>query len=142
MVSDATDATDVSDTSDTSDTERPATMTDSGRSARPARPGRSLSRWLRRVFFGDVLALVYLGLCAALLVWAIGVPVVEAGEDASFAGVIPLLATAPVSLVFLGLPGGVVTFIGAVVGSALLNAAVISWCARTLRRGGGPGSAD
>ncbi|MFE9970893.1 SCO4225 family membrane protein [Streptomyces hirsutus] len=117
-------------------------MTDSGRSARPARPGRSLFRWLRRVFFGDVFALGYLGLCAALLVWAITVAVVGAGEDASFAGVIPLLATAPVSLVLFGLPGGAVTFIGAVVGGALLNAAVIGWCARTLRRGGRPDPAD
>ncbi|MFI8305480.1 SCO4225 family membrane protein [Streptomyces sp. NPDC085927] len=113
-------------------------MTDSGRSARPARPVRSLSRWLRRVFFGDVLALVYLGICAALLVWAVVVTVAGAGEDASFAGIIPLLAAAPVSLVLFGLPGGAMTFIGAVAGGALVNAAVIGWCARVLRRGGRP----
>ncbi|MFE9926397.1 SCO4225 family membrane protein [Streptomyces sp. NPDC005774] len=117
-------------------------MTDSGRSARPGRPVGSLFHWLRRVFFGDVLALVYLGLCAALLVWAITVAVVGAGEDASFAGVIPLLATAPVSLVLFGLPGGAMTFIGAVAGGALVNAAVICWCARTLRRGGRRDPAD
>ncbi|MEF9905218.1 SCO4225 family membrane protein [Streptomyces sp. P9-A2] len=117
-------------------------MPDSGRSARPGRPVRSLFRWLRRVFFGDVLALVYLGLCAALLVWAIGDAFVGAGEDASFAGIIPLLAAAPVSLLLLGLPGGVMAFIGAVAGGALVNAAVICWCARTLCRGGRSDSAD
>ncbi|MET8111384.1 SCO4225 family membrane protein [Streptomyces prasinus] len=117
-------------------------MTDPGRPAGPTRSVRALLRRLRRVFFGDVLALVYLGLCAALLVWAIGVPVVDAGEDASFAGVVPLLATAPVSLLLFGLPGGVLTFIGAVAGGALANAAVIGWCARTLRRGGRPDPAD
>ncbi|MFE7810442.1 SCO4225 family membrane protein [Streptomyces sp. NPDC057433] len=109
-------------------------MTDSDGSASPA---RSLSRRLRHLF-GDVFALVYLGVCAALLVWALVVTAAGDGSDASFAGVIPLLATAPVSIVLLLLPGGPMTVIAAVVGGALANAAVIGWCARTLRRGGRP----
>ncbi|WP_055694763.1 SCO4225 family membrane protein [Streptomyces prasinopilosus] len=117
-------------------------MTDPGRSAGPARPVRTLLHRLRRVFLGDVLAVVYLGLCAALLGWAIVVTFVDAGEDASFAGIVPLLATAPVSLLLFGLPGGAATFLGAVAGGALANAAVIGWCARTLRRGGRPDPAD
>lgn len=117
-------------------------MTDPGRSAGPARPVGSLSRWLRRVFFGDVLALVYLGICAALLVWAFVVTFVVVGEDASFALIIPLLATAPVSLLLVELPDGVMTFLGAVAGGALVNAAAIGWCARALRHGGHPDPAD
>ncbi|MCX2922339.1 SCO4225 family membrane protein [Streptomyces sp. NEAU-W12] len=112
-------------------------MTDSDGSVSPA---RSLSRRLRHLF-GDVFTLVYLGVCAALLVWALVVTVAGDGPDASFAGVIPLLATAPVSIVLLLLPGGPMTVIAAIVGGALANAAVIGWCARTLRRGGRPGPA-
>ncbi|WP_460068964.1 SCO4225 family membrane protein [Streptomyces sp. YKOK-I1] len=81
----------------------------------------------------DVFALGYLALCAGLLVWAL---VVSALDDSgeSMAGVIPLLATAPASLVLLALPDGIVMVVLAVAFGALCNAAVIGWCARALRR--------
>nr|WSY52842.1 hypothetical protein OG999_23795 [Streptomyces sp. NBC_00886] len=82
----------------------------------------------------DPFALAYLLICAALLVWALVVTVIDDSGE-SMAGVIPLLATAPTSLVFLALPGGAPTLVVAVVLGALINAAVIGWCARTLRRG-------
>ncbi|MEU2281843.1 hypothetical protein ABZ614_07835 [Streptomyces sp. NPDC013178] len=95
--------------------------------------GRSLARSVRHAL-GDVVARVYLAVCAALLVWAL---VVTVGDDSgeSMAGVIPLLATAPASLVLLVLPDHYAMFVVAVVVGALVNAAVIGWCARALRRG-------
>ncbi|WP_435834156.1 SCO4225 family membrane protein [Streptomyces albogriseolus] len=106
-------------------------------SEEPTMTGRSDRTLLARLrhLYGGVFALVYLGVCAALTVWAF---VASAGEneDASFAGVIPVLATAPGSLVGLALPGGLPTFVFAVVMGALVNAAVIGWCSRRLR--GGP----
>ncbi|MFD5257778.1 SCO4225 family membrane protein [Streptomyces bobili] len=100
--------------------------------------GRSLPRRLRHVL-GDVIALGYLAVCAGLLVWAI---VVTATDDSgeSMAGVIPLLATAPGSLLFLALPEGGGMLLLAVVLGALINATVIGWCSRALRRGGGRGT--
>lgn len=82
-----------------------------------------------------VVGLVYLGVCAALLVWAL---VVTAGDSSgeSMAGVIPILATAPASLVFLVLPDSSVMFPIAVALGAGVNAAIIGWCTRALRRGG------
>ncbi|MEU8649268.1 SCO4225 family membrane protein [Streptomyces sp. NPDC048737] len=98
------------------------------------RTGRSLPRRLGHAL-GDVVALVYLTACAALLVWAIVASVTdESGE--SMAGVIPLLATVPGSLLFLALPDGAAMFVLAVVLGALLNAVVIGWCSRALRCGG------
>lgn len=47
----------------------------------------------------------------------------------------PLLATAPTSLLLLTLPGGSATLVAPIVLGALLNAVLIGWCARTLRRG-------
>ncbi|MEU9200895.1 hypothetical protein [Streptomyces sp. NPDC048332] len=84
-----------------------------------------------------VAALVYLGVCAALLVWAL---VVDAGEttDASMAGVIPFLATAPASLAFLMLPANGFGYFTAIAVGAAVNAAIIGWCTRALRRGGRP----
>jgi hypothetical protein len=96
--------------------------------------GRSLPRSLRHVY-GNVIALVYLALCAALLVWALAVSVVDDSGE-SMAGVIPLLATAPASLVVLVLPGGAAMLVVGIVFGALVNAAVIGWCARALRGGG------
>ncbi|MDX3129532.1 hypothetical protein PV367_06880 [Streptomyces europaeiscabiei] len=95
--------------------------------------GRSVPRRLRDHI--GVVGLAYLGVCAVLLVWAL---VVTAGEstDASMAGVIPLLATAPVSLVLLVLPDNLVMAIIAVALGAAVNAAIIGWCTRALRRGG------
>ncbi|MFJ1749780.1 SCO4225 family membrane protein [Streptomyces sp. NPDC088116] len=80
----------------------------------------------------NVVALAYLVVCAGLLIWAL---TASAGDDASFAGVIPLLATAPVSLVLLVLPEGLAMVILSVVLGALVNALVIGWCVRTLRQG-------
>ncbi|MFS8200356.1 SCO4225 family membrane protein [Streptomyces sp. CWNU-52B] len=130
-----TDTTDMTGT--TSDPD-PGSGSGSGSSrSSPRRLGRRLGHLL-----GDVFALSYLAVCAALLVWAI---VVTAGDssDESMAGVIPVFATAPASLVpFLMLPGGVVLFVASVVFGALLNALVIGWCSRALRRGLGRGPAS
>ncbi|MEU5342177.1 MULTISPECIES: SCO4225 family membrane protein [unclassified Streptomyces] len=95
--------------------------------------GRSVLRRLRD-HVGAV-GLAYLGVCAVLLVWAL---VVTAGEstDASVAGVIPLLATAPASLVLLVLPDNSLILIPAIALGAAVNAAIIGWCTRALRRGG------
>ncbi|MCF4136375.1 hypothetical protein L1856_05030 [Streptomyces sp. Tue 6430] len=49
--------------------------------------------------------------------------------------IFPLLATAPTSFVLFLLPGGLATVVAVVVLGALVNAAVIGWCARVLRRG-------
>ncbi|MBT3152654.1 hypothetical protein HTV45_17535 [Streptomyces sp. CHD11] len=97
-------------------------------------PGRSLTSRLRHVF-GDIAALVYLGLIVALVIWAYTAS--TGTEDASFAGVIPLLATAPASLVLLVLPEFPGMFELALVVGALVNAAGIGWCSRRLRQGGG-----
>ncbi|MFL1901956.1 SCO4225 family membrane protein [Streptomyces tauricus] len=96
----------------------------------PTAPARRLGHALK-----DVFALGYLVVCAGLVVWAY---VVSAGDgsDASMAGVIPLLATAPASFVPLVLlPEGAALFLVAIVFGALVNALVIGWCARALRRG-------
>ncbi|MBV1942608.1 hypothetical protein KUF83_39665 [Streptomyces sp. BV286] len=97
--------------------------------------GRPLPR--RLLDHVGVAALVYLGVCASLLVWAL---VVSAREttDASMAGVIPFLATAPASFAFLMLPANSVVFFTAIAVGAAVNAAIISWCTRALRRGGHP----
>ncbi|KAB1139339.1 hypothetical protein F7R91_40310 [Streptomyces luteolifulvus] len=101
---------------------------------------RSFPRGLRRTH-GEVAVLVYLAICAVLLVWAL---VVTVGDDSgeSMAGVIPMLATAPASLVFLVLPDGPVWFVTAVAIGAGVNAAVIGWCARALRRSDRPDPAS
>ncbi len=93
-------------------------------------PGRPL---LSRLY-GDPFALAYLGICAALTVWALASSTAE-HEDASLAGVIPVLATAPVSIAALALPSGAPAFVLAVALGALVNAAAITWCSRRLRGG-------
>ena len=100
--------------------------------------GKSLPRRLRHVL-GDVVALVYLAVCAALLVWAIVVALADDSGE-SMAAVIPLFATAPGSLLVLVLPEGGAMLLLAVVLGALINATVIGWCSRALRRGGGRGT--
>ncbi|WP_326675353.1 SCO4225 family membrane protein [Streptomyces sp. NBC_01237] len=87
-----------------------------------------------REALSSVVALVYLGACAILLIWAL---TADAGDDASFAGVIPTLATAPVSLVLLVLPDHISMAVLAIALGALVNAVLIGWCVRTLRRGRG-----
>ncbi|MFF1921857.1 SCO4225 family membrane protein [Streptomyces sp. NPDC058221] len=92
-------------------------------------PGR-----VPRLAVGDVIALVYLVACAGLLIWACVVTAIDDSGE-SMAGVVPLLASAPVSLVLLMLPGGTATLVLAGALGALVNAAIIRWCARALRRG-------
>lgn len=87
----------------------------------------------RRGVLSHPVALVYLAVCAALLIWALIVSTADT-PDASLAGVIPLLATAPVSLVLLALPDHGAMFILSVLLGALANAALIGWCARALGR--------
>ncbi|MFD7284763.1 SCO4225 family membrane protein [Streptomyces sp. NPDC059863] len=86
-----------------------------------------------RQALGSVLARVYLAVCAVLTVWAV---VVSLGDnpDASFAGVVPLIATAPVSLIVIVLPDHTSMIFIAIGLGALVNAVVIGWCARALRR--------
>ncbi|WP_133912663.1 SCO4225 family membrane protein [Streptomyces sp. NBC_00582] len=86
----------------------------------------------------DVFALAYLALCAGLLVWALVVTALDDSGE-SMAGVVPLLATAPASLVLLALPDHVSMIVLAIAFGALVNATVIGWCARALR-GSGRGS--
>ncbi|MFH0181030.1 SCO4225 family membrane protein [Streptomyces cacaoi] len=102
--------------------------------------GRTFPRRLRHRLghaLGDVFALVYLALCAGLLVWATVVTALDSSDE-SMAGVIPVFATAPASFVFIVLPEGIAMFVVAVVFGALVNATVIGWCARALRRGERP----
>lgn len=94
--------------------------------------GRSVARRLRDHV--GVVGLGYLGVCAVLLVWALVVTAIDSSGE-SMAGVIPVLATAPAGLVFLVLPGGTVMFIVAIALGAGVNAAIIGWCTRALRRG-------
>lgn len=94
--------------------------------------GRSVPRRLRDHI--GIVGLVYLGLCVALLVWALVVTVIDSSGE-SMAGVIPTLATAPASLVFLVLPDNNVMLITAIALGAAVNAAIIGWCTRALRRG-------
>ncbi|WP_447038398.1 SCO4225 family membrane protein [Streptomyces sp. DSM 118878] len=89
---------------------------------------------IRRFSPADLTALAYAVVCAGLLIWAVVVTALDT-TDESMAGVIPILATAPTSLLFLALPDGPGYFIAAVVVGTLVNAAVIRWCGRALSRG-------
>lgn len=101
-------------------------------SSKPPRSG--LVRRVLRVVAGNWISGGYLALCFALLVWVWIDSTFVDHADASFAGVVPMLATAPVSLVLLLLvdtvPGG---FYLPVVLGAVVNAAVIGWCVEALR---------
>ncbi|ANS66685.1 hypothetical protein SLINC_4461 [Streptomyces lincolnensis] len=96
--------------------------------------GRSLRRLRIRLRHAltDVVALIYLALCAVLLGWALVVSLTDDSGE-SMAAVVPLLATAPASLVVLALPDGAAPLILAIVFGALANATVIGWCSHTLR---------
>ncbi|MGW0845895.1 SCO4225 family membrane protein [Streptomyces sp. NPDC002787] len=109
------------------------TGADSGPPPPPPLPAQPAPRRFRPVA-GDVVALVYFVVCVGLLVWAIAVSSGD-GSDGSMAAVIPALATAPVSFVWLFLPEGAAMLVLAVVLGGLANAALISWCGRALRRG-------
>ncbi|WP_405991752.1 SCO4225 family membrane protein [Streptomyces sp. NBC_00986] len=102
----------------------PSTDADAARS-----PLHRVTQNLRNPF-----ALAYLGICVAIVVWTVVVTVMDDSGE-SMAGVVPILATAPASLVVLVLPGGKAMFFVAVVIGALVNASVIGWCARALKRG-------
>ncbi|MEU9669264.1 hypothetical protein AB0E25_27450 [Streptomyces bobili] len=100
-------------------------------------PGLSILRGVRRAL-GNLAARVYLTACALLLGWAL---LAASGE--SMAAVIPLFATIPTSLVLLlVLPEGTTMFLLSIALGALINAVVIGWCVRTLRRGSHPGTAS
>lgn len=109
------------------------TGTDSGRSL-----PRGFPRRVRHAL-SDLAALVYLGICAVLLVWALVVTINDS-TDESMALVIPMLATAPASFVLFFLPDGPAMVVLAIGVGAMANATVIGWCARVLRRG--PGKPD
>ncbi|MFD4029158.1 SCO4225 family membrane protein [Streptomyces sp. NPDC058637] len=82
-------------------------------------------------------ARLYLTACALLLVWAI-----LAASEGSMALVLPFVATVPAGVVLLlVLPEGAAAFYLSIVLGALLNALVIGWCARALRRGRTPETA-
>ncbi|WP_432011367.1 SCO4225 family membrane protein [Streptomyces cucumeris] len=98
-----------------------------------SRSGRSFAGSLRHALT-DIAARVYLVACAALLVWAL-VDTYRDSSGESMAGVIPLLATAPVSFVVAVLPEHETMFVAAVTLGALVNATVIGWCSRALRHG-------
>ncbi len=99
-------------------------------------PRLPLLRGVRRAL-GNIVARLYLTACALLLGWAL-----LAASDESMAVVIPLFATLPASLVLLlVLPEGSTTFLLSIVLGALINAMIIGWCARTLRRGSNPDTA-
>ncbi|MET9444117.1 hypothetical protein [Streptomyces sp. NPDC006610] len=93
-------------------------------------PGLPVLRGVCRVL-GTAAARIYLTGCALLLGWAL-----VAASDGSMAVVIPMFATIPSSLVLLLLlPEGDAMFLLSIVAGALINAMVIGWCARALRRG-------
>ncbi|MGW0857138.1 SCO4225 family membrane protein [Streptomyces sp. NPDC002690] len=94
-----------------------------------AGPGRSILRFVRRAL-GTLAARVYLVGFVLLLGWA----VVMSGDE-SMAAVIPLIATAPGSVVALiTLPDSDVAFLLSMVLGALFNALLIGWIADVLRR--------
>ncbi|MER7489197.1 hypothetical protein ABTY20_25470 [Streptomyces sp. NPDC126497] len=101
-----------------------------------SRPGPFVLRGVRRAL-GTTAARVYLVACALLLGWAL-----VTASDGSMALVVPMFATLPTSLVLLlVLPEGGAVFLLSMVLGALVNALVIGWCARTLRRGNAPDAA-
>ncbi|MGW7514444.1 SCO4225 family membrane protein [Streptomyces sp. NPDC054796] len=95
-----------------------------------ANPSRSAVRVVRDAL-STVLARVYLVACLALLVWALVMGNIDS-PDASLAGVWPVFATAPVSLVLLVLPDHASMLFVAVGLGALVNAVFIGWCVRAL----------
>ncbi|MGP4047929.1 SCO4225 family membrane protein [Streptomyces sp. 2A115] len=87
--------------------------------------------------FGTWPSRLYLAVCAALIVW-LAVVSSQPHDDASFAAVIPILATAPTSLLVLAVPDGATAGLYAVLAvSAVVNAWVIDlvWQRLGSRRG-------
>lgn len=96
--------------------------------------GTSPVRRALTAVFGTRTARVYFLLCCALLSWAVVDAALVDHEDASLAGVVPLLATAPPSLLlsFLVSEGGLIGYALVVLVSAAVNAALIGWCVRAV----------
>ncbi|MGY3205467.1 SCO4225 family membrane protein [Streptomyces sp. TE5632] len=102
-------------------------MTGTAGDSRPSLPRRLRDRV-------GLVALAYLVLCAAVLVWAVvAIATDDSGE--AMALIFPLLVTAPGSLVVLVLPEHGSMFFASLVIGAAVNAAIISWCTSVLRRG-------
>ncbi|MFJ4153079.1 SCO4225 family membrane protein [Streptomyces galbus] len=69
-----------------------------------------------------LLAGMYLSLCIALTVWSVVDGFFVTHSDASFAGIFPLIATAPVSFLVLILPeGSMVGYLVSMTVGALIN---------------------
>ncbi|NJP66763.1 hypothetical protein HCJ92_10795 [Streptomyces sp. ventii] len=96
--------------------------------------GSPVARTLRAALTSSI-ALGYLGLVFALLVWAAVVSAAPS-PDASFAGIWPVLATAPLSLfaLLLPLPDHPGWLVVSVALCGLVNAVAVGWCHRTLGR--------
>ncbi|MET9532260.1 MULTISPECIES: SCO4225 family membrane protein [unclassified Streptomyces] len=99
--------------------------------------GKSPAQRIGRTVAGDWVSRGYLMVIAALLVWVWVDTTLVSHPDASFAGVYPILLTAPGSLLLL-LPGieGPLGWV-VLVAAALVNSTVISLI---VRRAGGHGS--
>ncbi|MFD5030325.1 SCO4225 family membrane protein [Streptomyces sp. NPDC058220] len=100
--------------------------------------GNSTVRRVVDAVVGNWASRVYLAVAAALIIW-VGIDTAfVAHDDASFAGIFPLLFTAPTSLLvlFLDVEGMAVLPFLAV--AALVNAAVIGL---TVHKAGGGGTA-
>ncbi|MFJ4785749.1 SCO4225 family membrane protein [Streptomyces sp. NPDC088794] len=112
------------------------TGTGTGRSGLPSSrspsPPPSLLRRLRH-YLTDFVALGYLAVCAGLLGWLLFL-FLDPDADIGFAPVVPAFATAPASFVWFLLPDSTVLLFVALAFGALVNATVIGWCSRTLRR--------
>ena len=76
----------------------------------------------------------YLALCAALLVWVAADSLFVEHADASFAGVWPLLATAPTSLLAMAVgPSSPPAFFVLVALAAYVNATLLGLLVRSVR---------
>ncbi|MFE2376427.1 SCO4225 family membrane protein [Streptomyces sp. NPDC059398] len=100
--------------------------------------GRNLMQRIGRTVAGDWISRGYLVVVAALLVWVWVDTTLVSHPDASFAGVYPILLTAPTSLLLLlpGIEGALVYVV--LVAAALVNSSVVGLIVR-LADGQGPG---
>ncbi|URN14190.1 hypothetical protein LUW77_02195 [Streptomyces radiopugnans] len=101
----------------------------SGKGRLPLRVGGVADNWPARI---------YLAVCAALVLWVVLDAAVLPHEDASMAGVWPVAATAPTSLLALAVPlpdgpVGAALLLGLVSLAAVVNAWVFSAVLRRVR---------
>ncbi|OON80679.1 SCO4225 family membrane protein [Streptomyces tsukubensis] len=76
---------------------------------------------------GNLFARLYLAVCVLLLIWVAVDSTLVPHEDASFAGVVPLILTAPFSLVVLALPiNGLAGVLLPIAAGAVVNAWLIT----------------